>query len=193
MVHTSIQVIYAEHASLSAILQSLRMMLRRGPQDAAESFFSVMRAMLFYIDEVPEKQHHLKESELLFPQVAKRSPHCAKIIEQLENEHHKGESAVRELQHLLLAWELLGDSRRQAFEDATLQYIDFYAHHMRLEEAIILPEALKVLTEVDWKTMDAEFANNKDPLSSSTARDPIYDRLFTKIVMRAPAPIGLGS
>ncbi len=193
MEHASIRIIHEEHASLSAILQSLRMMLRKGPEDEAENFFSVMRAMLFYIDEVPEKQHHIKETELLFPQVAKRSAHCAEIIKQLENEHTKGESAVRELQHLLVAWELLGDSRRQVFETAMLKYVDFYSHHMRLEETIVLPEALNVLTAEDWKDIDAGFAENKDPLSNEIPRDPIYDRLFTKIVMRAPAPIGLGS
>jgi len=193
MEHPSIRVIHEEHASLLAILQSLRMMLRKGPEDETENYFSVMRAMLFYIDEVPEKQHHIKETELLFPKVAKRSPHCAEIIKQLELEHAKGESAVRELQHLLMAWEILGDSRRPVFEEATLQYVDFYSHHMRIEETIILPEALKVLTAEDWKDIDAGFAQNKDPLSDSMPRDPIYDRLFTKIVMRAPAPIGLGS
>ena len=193
MEHASIRVIHEEHASLSAILQSLRMMLRKGPEDEAENFFSVMRAMLFYIDEVPEKQHHTKETELLFPQVAKRSPHCAEIITQLKNEHAKGESAVRELQHLLMAWEMLGESRRQVFEEATLRYIDFYSHHMRIEESIILPEALKVLSAEDWNDIDTGFGENKDPMSNSIPRDPIYDRLFTKIVMRAPAPIGLGS
>jgi hypothetical protein len=49
------------------------------------------------------------------------------------------------------------------------------------------------LTAEDWKDIDAGFAQNKDPLSEHMPRDPIYDRLFTKIVMRAPAPIGLGS
>ena len=58
---------------------------------------------------------------------------------------------------------------------------------------MILPEALKVLSEEDWMDIDAGFAKNRDPLSDSTPRDPIYDRLFTKIVMQAPAPIGLGS
>jgi len=193
MKHPSIRIIHEEHAYLSAILQSLRMMLRKGPEDDPENYFSVMRAMLFYIDEVPEKQHHIKETELLFPPVAKRSPHCAEIIRQLEDEHAKGESAVRELQHLLLAWEILGDSRRTLFEGAMLQYADFYSHHMRIEESIILPEALKVLSEEDWMDIDAGFAKNRDPLSDSTPRDPIYDRLFTKIVMQAPAPIGLGS
>jgi hemerythrin-like domain-containing protein len=87
---------------------------------------------------------------------------------------------------------MLGDSRRQAFEEATLKFVDFYSEHLRLEESIIIPEAFKVLTEEDWVKLDAAFEKNKDPLSGKQARDPIYDRLFTKIAMRAPAPIGLG-
>ena len=39
---------------------------------------------------------------------------------------------------------------------------------------------------------DAAFATNCDPLTGKYPRDPLYDRLFTRIVSRAPAPIGLG-
>ncbi len=192
MQHISLRIIGEEHASLSSVLQSIRMMLKRGPQDSPEIFFDVMRAMLFYIDEIPEKQHHIKESALLFPPLAARSAHCADVIAQLERDHEKSEPAVRELQHLLVAWEMLGDSRRQEFEDETLKYIDFYSAHMHLEESIIIPEAIKVLTDDDWEKLDAAFQTNTDPLSDRIQRIPMYDRLFTKIVMRAPAPIGLG-
>ena len=71
-------------------------------------------------------------------------------------------------------------------------YFDFYKGHMAVEEKQIIPEALKVLTEEDWTTLDAAFAENTDPLSTSQPRDPIYDRLVSKITFRAPAPIGLG-
>ena len=192
MQHISLRIIGEEHASLSSVLQSIRMMLKRGPQDNPEVFFDVMRAMLFYIDEIPEKQHHIKESTLLFPPLAARSAHCADVIAQLERDHEKSEPAVRELQHLLVAWEMLGESRRQEFEDEALKYIDFYSAHMHLEESIIIPEAKKVLTDNDWEKLDAAFQTNTDPLSDRIQRIPMYDRLFTKIVMRAPAPIGLG-
>ena len=192
MQHISLRIIGEEHASLSSVLQSIRMMLKRGPQDNPEVFFDVMRAMLFYIDEIPEKQHHIKESTLLFPPLAARSAHCADVIAQLERDHEKSEPAVRELQHLLVAWEMLGESRRQEFEDEALKYIDFYSAHMHLEESIIIPEAKKVLTDDDWEKLDAAFQTNTDPLSDRIQRIPMYDRLFTKIVMRAPAPIGLG-
>ena len=193
MAHESIRIIHEEHAALAAMLQSLRMMIQRGPGDTPETFFDVLRAMLFYIDEFPERLHHPKESELLFPQVLARAPQLKDTLDRLERDHAQGEAAVRELQHLLLAWELLGDARRSTFELAALRYLDFYLQHMKLEETVVLPEAQKVLSPQDWALLDAAFARNADPLSGKHPRNPAYDRLFTRIVMRAPAPIGVGA
>jgi hemerythrin-like domain-containing protein len=192
MTHESIRIIHDEHAALSAMLQSLRMMVQRGPGDEPEQFFDVLRAMLFYIDEFPERLHHTKESELLFPPIRARAPQLHDVLQRLDRDHARGEATVRELQHLLLAWELLGESRRRAFEEAVQHYLDFYLEHMRLEETVILPAAEQLLTEADWQALDAAFAKNCDPLTGKYPRDPVYDRLFTRIVMRAPAPIGVG-
>ncbi|RUP23662.1 MAG: hemerythrin domain-containing protein [Curvibacter sp.] len=192
MAQECIKVIQEEHTALAAMLRSMLMMLDRGPGDEPENFFDVMRAMLFYIDEFPERLHHPKESDLLFPRVARHSPHVMTVVEQLERDHMKGETAVRELQHLLLAWELMGEGRRKRFEDELRRYIDFYLDHMRLEETVIIPEARKVLDEGDWKALDEAFLSNADPLVNPSLRDPAYDRLFTRIVMRAPSPVGLG-
>jgi len=190
--HTSLQIIRDEHSSLAAMLQSMRMMVARGPVDDARNFFDVLRAMLFYIDEFPERLHHPKESNLLFPRVAKAVPSVMAAIDRLERDHMSGEKMVREVQHLLLAWELLGESRRQVFVDTFNRYIDFYLEHMRLEETVILPEAERHLTETDWHALNAAFATNQDPLNGRIPRDPQFDRLFTRIVMTAPAPVGLG-
>ena len=192
MNHESIRIIHDEHAALAAMLQSLRMMVKRGPGNEPENFFDVLRAMLFYIDEFPERLHHTKETELLFPPVAARAPHLHEALQRLGKDHAQGEASVRHIQHLLLAWELLGESRRAEFERTITGYIDFYLEHMRLEETVIMPEAERVLTDADWVALDAAFASNCDPLTGKYPRDPVYDRLFTRIVMRAPAPIGLG-
>ena len=188
----SLRTIREEHASLAAVLHSLRLMLDQGPGDAPAAFFDVMRAMLFYIDEFPERQHHPKESQWLFPKVAERAPQAAEAIAQLERDHEGGEAAVRELQHLLLGWELMGEGRREAFVQALGRYIDFYLNHMRLEETQVLPAAQAYLGPEDWAAVDAAFATNTNPLTHGRPRDPAYDRLFTRIAMRAPSPIGLG-
>ncbi len=193
MTKVSLRIIREEHLALSAMLRSLGMMVERGPAKDAENFFDVLRAMLFYIDEFPERLHHPKESDLLFPRVVRLAPETFDTVVRLEKDHTNGEFAVRELQHLLLAWELLGESRRAVFETATKKYITFYLEHMRLEEAVILPAAQRVLDEQDWAALDAAFATNCDPLTGKYPRDATYDRLFTRIVSMAPSPIGVGA
>ena len=196
----TLRIIRDEHTALSAMLQSMLIMVRQGPGDTPERFFDVLRAMLFYIDEFPEKQHHPKESNLLFPRLARVAPQTLDTITRLERDHMQGETAVRDLQHRLLAWELLGESRRKAFVDEAERYVGFYREHMRLEETEILPLAETHLDETDRRELDAAFSSHVDPLvmmhksreSMAPAHDPAYDRLFTRILMRAPAPIGLG-
>ncbi len=196
MHHSALRVIRDEHASLAAMLQSMLQMIKRGPdadgKHAPEQYFDVLRAMLFYIDEFPEKLHHPKESDLLFPRIARVAPHVMATIERLESDHMTGEVRVRELMHLLMAWEYLGETRRAAFEADATRYVQFYLNHMRLEETVLLPEAEKSLTDADWHALNVAFATHRDPLNEKGARDPQFDRLFTRIVMRAPAPVGVG-
>src|SRR5215210_3097949 len=110
MSRSAFEVIRNEHAVLAAVLRSLSMMISHGPGGDPDRFFNVLRAMLFYIDEFPERLHHPKESELLFPKLRK-APELGPVIRQLEADHRVGEHKVRELQHQLLAWELVGNSR----------------------------------------------------------------------------------
>ena len=191
MPRLALQIIRDEHTAVAAVLRSLTMMVERGPGDEPERYFDVLRAMLFYIDEFPERRHHPKESDLLFPKVARSAPELMPVIRRLEDDHMKGEGRVRELQHLLLAWELLGEARRPVFSKATQEYVRFYLDHMTTEEKQVLPVALDKLTDQDWAELDAAFAHERDPLAGGE-RDPSYDRLFTRIVMKAPAPIGVG-
>ena len=191
MPHTAAQIIRDEHAGVAAVLRSLRLMVAEGAGDEPERFFDVLRAMLFYIDEFPEKLHHPKESKLLFPLLARAAPELVPVIRELEDDHARGESRVRELQHLLLAWELIGESRRPAFTRAADEYVIFYLEHMRIEETRLLPAAERVLGAAEWAGLDQAFEASRDPLGGGCA-DPSFDRLFTRIVLATPAPIGVG-
>jgi len=190
--HSALQTIRDEHASLAAMLQSMRLMVKKGPSDDRRQFFDVLRGMLFYIDEFPERLHHPKESNLLFPKVVKLAPKAMGAVDKLERDHMRSEKAVRELQHLLLSWELLGPGRRGAFVEALSQYIDSYLAHMNLEENVILPEAERCFSEEDWQLLDAAFAENADPLTGHYPPAQEFEKLFSLIITRAPSPIGLG-
>jgi len=191
MRHLTLDVIHEEHQALAAMLRSLLMLLTHARHAGTAPDFSVLRAMLFYVDEFPERLHHTKESQLLFPLLRQRAPELGPVLDRLDAEHSRGEAAIRELEHTLLAYEVMGDSRRAAFQAAAERYVGFYLEHMALEEAELLPAARRVFSADDWVALDAAFASNRDPLAGHEAPAD-YQPLFSKIVMRAPAPVGLG-
>jgi hypothetical protein len=63
---------------------------------------------------------------------------------------------------------------------------------MHLEESIILPAAELALHDEDWTALDAAFEQNADPLTGKHVPRPEFEKLFSRIVSNAPAPIGLG-
>lgn len=191
MRHLALEVIRDEHQALAAMLRSLSMLLQHARREGKPPPFDVLRAMMFYIDEFPERLHHTKESQLLFPKLRERAPEIGALLDKLDRDHAAGERAIRDLEHALLAFEVMGEPRRAAFETAVEAYISAYLEHMACEEHDILPVARARLTEADWVELDAAFAANKDPLTGHEPEEG-YRPLFRKIVNSAPAPIGLG-
>ncbi len=196
MQHTALSVIRNEHAALSAMLRTLVLLLEQHRRQHSLPPFDVLRAMLFYVDEFPERLHHTKESELLFPKLRARSLQAREVLDRLDRDHARGERAIRDLEHKLLGFEMMAgttqlEARREQFEQAVRQYVDFYLDHMRIEESVVLPLAEKVLTAEDWADVDTAFESNRDPLTGHPP-DADYTPLFSRIVAMLPAPLGLG-
>ncbi len=169
----------------------MSMMVNKGPGEESSRFFDSLRAILFYIVEFPERLHHRNETELLFPLVATRAAQTREAIAKVDLDHAKGESAVKELQHLLLGWEFMGEPRRQGFVDVFAQYLSLYREHMTLEETIILQAARQVLTPADWAELDTAFQSNRDALTGTHPVDAAYEQLFSRIAHIAPAHLGV--
>ena len=191
MTHKALEIIRGEHAALSAMLRSILLLLAQHRRDGTMPDFAALRAMLFYVDEFPEKRHHRKETELLFPKLRARTPQHRDLLDHLDLDHARGESRIRELEHALLAFEMMGESRRSEFEETAARYVDFYLGHMALEEREILPLAEQSLTAADWKDLDDAFLANRDPLTGAQP-EAEYAALFTRIVNTVPGPVGLG-
>ena len=186
----TLEIIRNEHQALAAMLRSLSMLLAHARRHGAQPDFDLLRAMLFYIDEFPERLHHTKESELFFPLLRERAPEIAPVLDQLDRDHQRGETAIRALEHALLAFEVMGPSRRDAFEAAVQRYIGFYLEHMAMEESQVLPVARSAFNADDWTALDIAFEANQDPLTGHQAADE-YRALFDRIASAAAAPIGL--
>lgn len=194
--HPTLRVIRDEHGALSAVLRSISLLLSESRRRGIHPDFTVLRAMLFYIDEFPEKIHHTKESELLFPKIRERSDESRAVLDRLDADHAWSHRAVRELEHELLALEMMSDaadaeSRREHFEAEMRAYVTAYLEHIRVEEVEVLPLAERVLDPDDWAALDAAFMKNRDPLTHRE-RDDAFRPLFERILMTLPAPLGIG-
>ena len=168
------------------------MMIERGPDQEPGRFFDVLRAMLFYIDEFPERLHHPKESDHLFPKLARAAPELLPVIHQLEADHMNGEANVRELQHLLLGWELIGETRRRAFVDSAQDYVRFYLEHMRIEETAVAAGRGPAVDGAGLERTGRRVRGLARPAGRRRARSrlrrPVHPHRH-----EAPAPIGVGS
>jgi hemerythrin-like domain-containing protein len=195
--HASLSIIRHEHHALSAMLRSITLLLGEHRRHGTLPDFAALRAMLFYVDEFPEKLHHPNETRLLFPRLRGLSAHADSVLDRLERDHAHGEHAIRELEHALIAFEMMAETnqrqaRHEAFEAAVNRYVDFYLEHMRIEETEVLPLAESALSDSDWAELDAAFLAHRDPLTGHEAAE-IYRPLFRKILRLLPGSSSLGS
>ncbi|WP_369820881.1 hemerythrin domain-containing protein [Pelomonas sp. Root662] len=190
----AVRVIRAEHDALAAMLRTVPLLLDAQRRAATPPDFGALRAMLFYVDEFPERLHHKKESELLFPKLRALAPALRETLDDLEVDHAQGERAIRELQHSLLAWEQMGEARREKFEQQLKVYSARYLRHMKREETEILPRAAALFSAEDWADLDAAFGSHQDPLAPRAGQpvDEAYAPLRQRILAALPAPFGWG-
>ena len=187
---TAIHIIYDEHRSLAAVLHALKQLARDAEDPAVEPRFDVLRAMIYYIDQFPERLHHPKEDNYLFAALEQRAPEAKRLIEELRAEHVLGAQLIRDLEQALVALEVGWSGGAHAFRVAVDAYAEFHWKHMRKEEDKLLPLAERLLTAEDWRGIDAAFAGNEDPIADLREQD--FDRLFSRIVRLVPEPHGLG-
>lgn len=197
MTHTSLITIRHEHRALSAMLRSILLLLEDHRRRGTTPDFAALRAMLFYVDEFPERLHHPKESRLLFPKLRGYSERSDAVLDRLDRDHASGEHAIRGLEHALLGFEMMGETdqgapRRSNFETAMGRYVSFYVEHMHIEETEVLPLAEAVFGADDWAELDCAFEENRDPLVGFDAV-AAYQPLFKKILEILPNSSGVGS
>ena len=186
----AISILKSEHRSISAVLHALKELAGMAHDATARPRFQVLRSMLRYVDEYPEKLHHPKEDKYLFAQLVARAPETRLLVEELQAEHKEGERLIRELERALLFMEEGWPVGAREFRKAVDAYAEFHWKHMRKEEQQLLPLAERHLTAEDWQAIDAAFAANRDPIAGMQERD--FEKLFSRIVALAPDPVGLG-
>ncbi|HEU4922361.1 MAG TPA: hemerythrin domain-containing protein [Burkholderiales bacterium] len=187
----AISILKSEHRSISAVLHGLKELARMAQDAKVRPRFQVLRSMLRYMDEYPERLHHPKENDHLFSRLVAREPGARLLVEELQAEHEEGARLIRELERSLLFFEEGWPAGAREFQQAVDAYADFHWKHMRKEEQQLMPLAERALTAEDWKAINAAFAENRDPVAGLQERD--FEQLFSRIANLAPAPVGLGA
>ena len=191
MIPLQLATLYREHRSIAAVLKTFDYLVQSMKRDGELVSPQVFRAILYYLDVFPERHHHPKEEALLFPVIRARTHDADVILDELRRQHERGEAAIRDLEQLLLRYEAGGDAERMAFVAGAEAFVRGYWEHMRLEEDQLMPVALKVLTDQDWRQIEAAFAQHQDPIEGAEGALSPED-LIQKILHLAPAPIGYG-
>lgn len=182
---------YAEHGSLAAVLNALVLLLREKRDHGKDIDPKVFRAILYYLDVFPEREHHRKEEFVLFPLIRHHTHEIDALLDQLTYEHQTGEQAIRELEAAFMRFEVHGEAEFAAFAAMAEQYVQRYFEHMRREERVVMPLAERILKRSEWARIEADFASHQDPLAGTTPETDM-DELFHRIVMLVPAPFGVG-
>jgi len=187
----TLNIIRDEHRSIAAILDGMDYLVKRIRARRKKVDPRVFHAMLYYLDTFSERMHHPKEDQYLFKAMRERSAEADTHIADLEEDHTRGEDALRRLAQCLIRYEEGGEQEFPAFEREVENFVRNYREHMRKEEDIVFPLAQRLLTASDWQAIDRAFEENRDPLAADRdTRD--FEKLFDRIVNLAPPPIGVG-
>lgn len=184
----ALQIIRQEHRNLFRVVNMLDTLLKDGRESPDLGF---VRHVIEYIETFTDRYHHPKEDQYLFAALRRRDPAADAIIEELEGEHAGCPGALARFKGALDACERGEPGSLDVLRDKAAQYLKFQIKHMQKEEGIVMPMAQQVLTDEDWREIDAAFADNRDPLFSDEAKADMR-RLYSRLVNEAPAPFGVG-
>lgn len=189
MKNVAIQQIHKEHRAIGSVVHGLQHFAREASRHKPN--IALLNTMLDYIEQFPQKLHHVKEENYIFSALKSRSDEADKVIEKLSAQHADELLLTATLRSELQNMEAGLDGAVERFLESVDRFADLQWHHMMEEENVLLPLAEKYLNQADWSRISDAFGENGDPRLSGENISR-FERMFSQIVSTAPAPIGLG-
>lgn len=186
----AIDLIQRDHRALAAVLHCFEQVLAEVKSGALLPDFALFQAIVDYVEDFPDRYHHPKEDEALFPLVRRRAPETAAALDELQRQHKDGLRKTADLRWRLDEWRKAPKDGFAAFHEAARAFIEFQRKHLAKEERDIIPVARAKFTAADWATLEAALADHADPMFGDRPK-AAFDALFTRIANLAPAPHGL--
>ena len=175
-----IDILLEEHQNIEKLLlvleHELEIFDRSGRPD-----YEILQTIIQYFQDYPENCHHPKE-ELIFEKLKLRDPAAAKRFGNVEAEHavetRRLRSFARAVEYILADQEFL----RETFHLAVHDFIEHQREHLKKEERLLFPAALKALQSEDWAAIDGRLDDRKDPLFDSVVEEKFHN--LQKTILR---------
>jgi hemerythrin-like domain-containing protein len=178
-----VELIKQEHRVLGHVVEVLQHTLQDAAAEA-EPDFTLLAAVLCYIDDFPERLHHPKEDQYLFKALRARSPDLTALLDDLEFEHVHDGFMVRQMHAAFVHFVAGAYGALGAFVSRADAYAAMLREHMRKEEDL-LDRAGASLPESEWQRILAAFEASEDPLLTRDTRTE-FRKLYRRIQDRAP-------
>lgn len=187
----ALDIIAAEHGNMWRVTRALDRLADRLGETPEAGDLETIGLVADYLDGFSERFHHPKESDLLFARIRRRSNEAAAVIDRLEHDHRMSPHQVGRIGALARSTAIADAPGLAELVGEIRSFTTRLDEHMRLEEETTFALARRVLTEEDWREVDAAFEAHVDPLGDPNAEADIA-LLRARITQLLPAPEGLG-
>jgi len=174
-----IEFLCQEHRNIEKLLRVLERELSlfgRGERPDYE----VIRAVVAYFEVYPDVYHHPQE-DLVFQKLKTRDPTAAASVGDLAAEHRSGAERLRRVAQAVQGILMDREIPRQTVEGIIRDFIVRERHHMKMEEHVFFPAAIKALRPQDWVEITSTLTDQKDPLFSAVVEER-FDSVRTHIL-----------
>jgi len=157
-----IEVLLEEHVNIEKLLSVLEHELELFDHDRRPDY-DILQSIIAYFEDYPQSCHHPKE-EMIFCRLQQRDPAAAAAYGDVDDEHETETKRLRgfadAVKAVLTDQEILRDSVHAAVH----LFIASQREHLRKDETLLFPAALRALRAEDWSEIDARLSDRRDPL-----------------------------
>ena len=123
-----------------------------------------------YLSGYPDQCHHPKE-DVLYRKLVSRFPDLVQSLNDLVEEHEKLADMTRNLCQVIAESQHDSSTLNERLADQLRAFVDFYHHHMLMEEEHFFPVALQRLSRNDFAEIDFTVFDKPDPLFNKEAEE----------------------
>lgn len=167
-----IDILLEEHRNIEKLLHVLEHELEifdRGDRPDYE----ILQTIIQYFQDYPEDCHHPKE-EMIFKKLKSRDAVAASRFGDVEAEHEIETKRLRSFAHVVDY--ILADQEflREDFHFAVHDFVEHQRQHLKKEEQLLFPAAVKALQREDWAEIDARLDDRTDPLFDRVVEEKFH-------------------